>query len=158
MTLQCIPKGWVEGFWGDLRDRLLDQLQLALPLHNQSISDNPSAAADNAGHPVKGANVSSGTGAGGLSGAAGCSGEPLNTAVAPRTLSRSKLMQAKAESAVQQLTKVKGGNRGVLDRSTLSELMSTEVRLAAISAAEADGGGTADQAPLTRKRMKLKVG
>ncbi|GFR50189.1 hypothetical protein Agub_g12347 [Astrephomene gubernaculifera] len=35
-TLQCIPKGWVTGFWGPLRDRLLSQLKAALPLHSSA--------------------------------------------------------------------------------------------------------------------------
>ncbi|KXZ42863.1 hypothetical protein GPECTOR_114g314 [Gonium pectorale] len=39
--LQCIPKKWVEGFWGELRNRLLEELLAALPLHTRT----PAAAA-----------------------------------------------------------------------------------------------------------------
>ncbi|KAG2483671.1 hypothetical protein HYH03_017474 [Edaphochlamys debaryana] len=33
LILQCIPNGWVQGFWGDVRNRVLAQLQAALPMH-----------------------------------------------------------------------------------------------------------------------------
>ncbi|KAG2436457.1 hypothetical protein HXX76_006760 [Chlamydomonas incerta] len=54
MTLQCIPNGWVEGFWGPVRSRLLTQLQAALPLHVTPSTEPPAAGPSQATVPVSG--------------------------------------------------------------------------------------------------------
>ncbi|PNW86437.1 hypothetical protein CHLRE_02g086400v5 [Chlamydomonas reinhardtii] len=78
MTLQCIPNGWVEGFWGPVRTRLLEQLQAALPLHVTPSNELPAAGPSRAAAPASG-KMTAMAGAGG-GGSTAAVPRPLSTA------------------------------------------------------------------------------
>ncbi|KAG2454647.1 hypothetical protein HYH02_000487 [Chlamydomonas schloesseri] len=78
MTLQCIPNGWVEGFWGPLRARLLAQLQAALPMHVTPANEPPAADPSQAAVPLGGKMAAMAGGGGG--GGTAAVPRPLSTA------------------------------------------------------------------------------
>ncbi|GIL90893.1 hypothetical protein Vretimale_17144 [Volvox reticuliferus] len=164
MTLQCIPNGWVEGFWGPVRTRILEQLLRALPLHNRS-SDSAGAAG---AEKCVTAMVTGPTGTAAISGSNATTGVDIPAAdtgaangkppAAPRGLSRSKMVDRNAGVVQQQLQAKRrtADGREVPLRSTRSD--AAALTAAATTAAAGTQASAGDGAMWSRKRARLMRG
>ncbi|GIL57722.1 hypothetical protein Vafri_12877 [Volvox africanus] len=159
MTLQCIPNGWVEGFWGPVRTRLLDQLLRALPLHNRSGDSGEAIGTEKSMAAMV-------TGPSGTAAIPGSNATKVGTGVAIPAADRG-IANGKPPTAPRALngSKMVGPNAGTLQQQQQAKRGTADGREAPLRSTRSDAaalvtaaGGAGDGAPWPRKRVRLMGG